>query len=317
MLINNTWLKLCAIGIIAYFIFKNYGNEIVATTSVVEKIAAAKPAPVPGSTTSSKDNTDIEDSLKNPACDDNIKAGYLERKLAGVIASFAETEQGKNFLEQMIKPSRQITTEIKNFEQYNGILDVRLEHQVPGTPLGCGSIVTIKNHHDNLIKDITLGNNEYVDGLDSVIAKMHPGEIMNITMVGNKKYLIETMKVKRQMPEFYKSPINFYGIIPGCGAEVAINYNIVSIDKQFQYDHYAKTNNLIKVKINDHLSPRLLSLLYDLQLNTTAVTYFNYAQLKEEFKHSPQIFENIILPHKDGFALEVKIISAEYKYPSL
>ncbi|MCP5369917.1 MAG: FKBP-type peptidyl-prolyl cis-trans isomerase [Rickettsiaceae bacterium] len=151
-----------------------------------------------------------------------MKGNIVERALSNVIYNILQTEEGKIFFENLIKPINEPIAGKSNI-QINDVdfLTPLLKINNFGTgtegPASCGHVVTIHykilSLNNILIKEghdtITLGSNKLAPGLDIVVIGMRVGQTRHATIP--TKYFSTDPK---QQNSYFKLQVTLHNIIP-------------------------------------------------------------------------------------------------------
>lgn len=152
----------------------------------------------------------------------DIKGNLVERTLSNVIYNILQTEEGKIFLENLIKPINEpiagrSNIQINDVDFLTPLLKINNFGIGTEGPASCGHVVTIDykvlSVNNILIKEghdtITLGSNKLAPGLDVVIVGMKVGQTRHATIP--TKYFSTDPK---QQNSYFKIQVTLNKIIP-------------------------------------------------------------------------------------------------------
>ncbi|MBN9543223.1 MAG: hypothetical protein J0G32_05465 [Alphaproteobacteria bacterium] len=247
------------------------------------------------------------------------RENFLERKVAGIMASFAETSQGKQFLSTIIKPADPtIASENTNVVQLpKGFGQYEILTYGSGKKPECGDKIKLYDVKNKKYYDYILGNNKFKPNYDSIISIMSLGEIRKVMKSGEEDFTIKLTDIisnnEKPIIRFHQKPV---AAKLACGASVIINFNIKTSDNKYVFvmEDFIKSNNnsITHNQLTLDLTPSSLNTKILRSLIDGGVNNVSYLILKREeilplLKIHPF---NMVksLPVDDFYALEYTVL---------
>ncbi|MBN8828063.1 MAG: hypothetical protein J0H68_05090 [Sphingobacteriia bacterium] len=280
-----------------FFLFFLFENKINKGIKVSQEIIDAPLAPPP-----------TKDIVKEITGKEVNKDNLLERKIAGIVASFAETPQGKDFLRGLIQPVNPINELENNFldvELPKSIIEYKIIEIGSVKTSKCGDKLDIIDLDNNSSKVITLGLNEF-HNLDPIIGLMSIGETREISLMSKKfkiklNKIIHEVKREKSLHFFMNKPTNRIA----CGRKVVIDTALKDFNNEKIY-HYSEVNKKpLIINVNNKDLPTFIldpliaggignkvSIILDNKKLSEAKKYFNF-------------LSNITLKNSEVFSLEI------------
>lgn len=288
--------------------------------------------------TNNTNNNTHKESNQNPKSDNNpeLSGGFIEKTLSGILINVLKTEEGREFLENLVTPLDQPISgsghgyKMNNDMLISNMMKIKTFGNVKGGSASCGHLVTVNyrviSMSGILLSEKTetfpLGSKHDLPGLDAVIVGMYVGQTRHATIpvklvdtkqVNSKNIYKIEVELKNILPQnfvdnsakIYDDEIA-YGLPLLCGQNVVYDAKIIKLsDGTILFDSKEK-GTPISMEIGNQIYPVIFShALHNKIPVGTRTIIANGRLFKSYVDDNSPIFKEYNLNNNEYYMLEI------------